>query len=127
LLDVEIPAVAQQQMRGLSLVSAMKGKAQPQDIISETDYRQYTYKRSLIAPDGWKLIYTLESRSRELYDLNTDPSELHDLASAEPEKADELQTRLFAHYRSIGHDLTTQSWEPGLNPVYHSQAKGAKK
>ena len=127
LLDVEVPDVARNQMRGTSLVTAIQGTAAPRDIISETDYRQYTYKRSLIAPDGWKLIYTLESRSRELYDLIADPAEQHDLASSQPEKADEFQERLFAHYRSIGHDLTTHSWEPGLNPVYNSQGKGQKK
>lgn len=126
LLDVDVTDIAQKQMRGTSLVAAIQGDSQPQDIISETDYRQYTYKRSLIGPDGWKLIYTLESRSRELYDLNTDPAEQLDLASAEPEKADELQARLFTHFRSIGHDLTVHSWEPGLNPVYNSQAKGKK-
>lgn len=127
LLDVEVPDAAQKQMRGTSLVAAIQGQAAPQDIISETDYRQFTYKRSLIAPDGWKLIYTLESRSRELYDLNTDAAEQHDLASTQAEKADELQDRLFAHFRAIGHDLTTHSWEPGLNPVYNSQVKGKPK
>jgi arylsulfatase A-like enzyme len=126
LLDVEVPAVAQKQMRGTSLVAAIQGTSAPQDIISETDYRQYTYKRSLIAPDGWKLIYTLESRSRELYDLNSDPGEEHDLATTNPDKADELEARLFAHYESIGHDLKAQSWQPGLNPVYNSQAKSPK-
>ena len=30
---------------------------------------------------------------------------------------------LFAHFKSIGHDLTANRWETGLNPVYNSQAK----
>ncbi|MBC7853114.1 MAG: sulfatase [Pirellulaceae bacterium] len=127
LLDVDVPSAAQEQMRGQSLVAAIQGEAAPRDIISETDYRQFTYKRSLIAPDGWKLIYSLESRSRELYDLNTDPAEQQDFASSQPQLADELEQRLFAHFRAIGHDLTTHSWEPGLNPVYNSQAKGRPK
>jgi choline-sulfatase len=126
LLDVDVPETAQKQMRGASLAEAMAGEPSPQDIISETDYRQYTYKRSLIAPDGWKLIYTLESRSRELYDLNADLAEQYDLASTHPDKADELEARLFAHYEAIGHDLKAQSWQPGLNPVYNSQAKPRK-
>lgn len=127
LLDVDVPDIAQKQMHGQSLVAAIAGEAQSQDLISETDYRQYTYKRSLISPDGWKLIYTLESRSRELYDLNTDPHELTNLAATEPQKADDLQSRLFTHFRHIGHDLTAHPWEPGLNPVYNSQGKEAKK
>ena len=87
LLDVEVPAVAQMQMRGQSLVAALQGEAEPRDIVSETDYRQYTYKRSLIGPDGWKLIYTLETRSRELYDLNTDPGEQNNLATTQTSKS----------------------------------------
>src|SRR3712207_8308548 len=50
-------------------------------VFSETDYRQYTYKRSIIKPDGWKLIYTLEDKGRELYNLNADPGETRDRKS----------------------------------------------
>jgi arylsulfatase A-like enzyme len=79
----------------------------------------------VITPDGWKLIYTLETKTRELYDLNADPGEAKNLADAEPRRADELERKLFAHFKSIGHDLTARRWETGLNPVYPSQAKDA--
>jgi hypothetical protein len=75
------------------------------------------------APDGRKLIYTLETGTRELYDLNADPGETRDLAAAEPARADALQRRLFAHFQSLGHDLTAKRWRVGLNPVYDAQAK----
>ena len=42
----------------------------------------------------------------------------HDLAT-DPE----LEQKLFSHYRSIGHELTSKKWETGLNPVYPSQGK----
>jgi arylsulfatase A-like enzyme len=123
LLDVGMPPRVRAQLRGRSLTALMRGEAVGRDVFSETDYRAYTYKRSIIAPDGWKLIFTLENGSRELYDLNTDFSEAHNLADVEKQRADELERRLFAHFKSIGHDLRGQRWEVGLNPVYKSQAK----
>jgi arylsulfatase A-like enzyme len=118
LLGIQATANLQEQLRGESLASAMRGEPQSRDIISETDYREYTYKRSLIAPDGWKLIYTLNGRTRELFDLNRDPDETNNLAGSQPGIADELEERLFAHYESIGHDLRGRGWETGMNPVY---------
>ena len=63
------------QLCGASLVPALKGAPIRRDVFFETDYREYTYKRSVVTPDGWKLIYTLESCTRELYDL-TDRAEV---------------------------------------------------
>jgi choline-sulfatase len=125
LLDVPVTQEVRKQMRGGSLVPAMQGESARRDVFSETDYREYTYKRSIIDPDGWKLIYTLESKTRELYDLNADPGETDDRSAAEPARAEELQRRLFAHFAAIGHDLTARKWEVGLNPAYPSQ--GPKK
>jgi choline-sulfatase len=127
LLDVKVSDIARKQMRGVSLATAFMGEATSRDVFSETDYRQYTYKRSIIAPEGWKLIYTLETKSRELYDLNADPSETHNAVQAEAKRADELEQRLFAHFASIGHDLTAKRWEVGFNPVYTFTTPAAKK
>jgi arylsulfatase A-like enzyme len=126
LVDVAMPPQAKEQLRGTSLAAAMRGEQPARDVISETDYRQFTYKRSLIGPDNWKLIYTLETRSRELYDLNRDPAETRDLAADQPARADELEARLFEHYRAIGHDLRSQEWAPGYNPVYGVGGSGAQ-
>jgi choline-sulfatase len=126
LLDVEVPQKVKQQLRGDSLVGAMKGEAVKKDVFSETDYREYTFKRSIVTPDGWKLIYVLETKTRELYHLGDDPGETRNLADVETKRADELQRKLFAHFAAIGHDLTKREWKQGLNPVYPSQAKDGK-
>jgi arylsulfatase A-like enzyme len=123
LLDVPLTDPLQTQLRGESLVTALQDNYQPRDLFAETDYREYTFQRAIISPAGQKLIFTLESGRRELYDLNADAAEQQDLSAVNVESADELQARLFAHFRNIGHDLTAQRWQPGLNPVYDSQAK----
>jgi arylsulfatase A-like enzyme len=123
LLDVPLSDQVRRQLRGESLVSTLQGQSQERNVFSETDYREYTYKRAILTPEGWKLICTLESGRCELYDLHVDPAELHDLAPSQPELADSLQARLFAHFRSIGHDLTARDWNVGLNPVYPSQGQ----
>jgi len=123
LLDVSMPERARAQMRGVSLVPAMQGEPAARDVFSETDYRQYTYKRAITTPDGWKFIRTLEDGGRELYHLPADPGETRNLAASEPQRAADLERKLLAHYKAIGHDLTSKRWEVGLNPVYPSQGK----
>ena len=127
LLDIQGSELVNKQLRGSSLVPAMKGEPVQRDVLSETDYRLYTYKRSILAPDGWKLIYTLESKSRELFDLNTDSGETRNRAKDEMLRADELETKLFKHFESIGHDLTKRHWEIGFNPVYTFPDKNGPK
>ena len=123
LLSIKLSDQVKQQLRGQSLVPAMNGQRIKRDVISETDYREYTYKRSIITHDGWKLVYTLELRTRELFNLNSDPNETKNLAKSNPEKARELEIKLFDYYISIGHDLKARQWPIGLNPVYPSQSK----
>lgn len=127
LLDISLPEGARRQMRGSSLVPAFTGGAVAKDVYAETDYRQYTYKRSITNTDGWKFIYTLEDKGRELYDLKNDPAETINLVAREPRRAYELEQKLFGRFKSIGHDLNAREWIPGLNPVYDSQAVGKKK
>lgn len=119
LANVSMP----KQLRGTSLVSAFKGEPVERDVFAETDYRQYTYKRAIITQDGWKLIYTLETKKRELFNLKDDAGETKNLADTERTRADDLENRLFAHFQSIGHDLTARRWEVGFNPVYTFETK----
>lgn len=123
LLAVRPPEVLARRLRGESLVPVLKGAPAARSAFAETDYRAFTYKRCVVSPDGRKLIYTLESRTRELYDLTADPGETRDLSKVDPARADALERELFAHFARIGHDLTARQWEVGLNPVYTSQGK----
>jgi arylsulfatase A-like enzyme len=127
LLAVPVPGTVAKQLRGTSLVPALRGEPARRDVFCETDYRQYTYKRAVVTPDGWKFVYTLESKTRELYDLTADPGETADRSAADPARAAALERKLFAHFESIGHDLAGRRWEIGLNPVYPSQAKDPPK
>lgn len=127
LLDVQMSETARLQQRGTSLVPAMRGDRVQRNVFSETDYREYTFKRSIITPEGWKLVCTLETKGRELFDLNFDPGERRNLATSEPKRAAELEAKLFAHFKSIGYDLTARRWGVGMNPVYNSQGKGSFK
>ena len=127
LLGVRIPTGAEKQFRGTSLAPVMKGESANRKVFSETDYRDYTFKRSIITPAGWKLIYTLEADARELYNLEDDPGETKNLAEEQSTIANDLQRKLFAHFKSIGHDLHNKEWKTGLNPVYRSQAKASAK
>ncbi len=122
LLQIKVGEDVAKQLRGQSLVPAMQGKPVQRPIYSETNYRDYTFKRSLTTPDGWKLIYTLENNTCELYDLNADPAELTNLAEPEGKRVDKMQRQLFAYFKSIGHDLKAREWKVGMNPVYPSQA-----
>lgn len=124
LLEVEVPAATRTRLRGVSLAPALRGEPVGRDVYSETDYRLYTFKRSVRTADGWKFILTLEDGARELYNLRDDPGETRNLAAAEPRRAYELEQRLFAHFASLGDDLGAPR-TTGLSPVYDSQARPA--
>jgi arylsulfatase A-like enzyme len=123
LLGVSPPPGVEKQMRGKSLIDVAHANERRFDLFAETDYRQHTYKRAIITDDGWKLIVTLEDKTRELYDTTNDPGEKVNRAEALPERADGMQRRLFAHFKDIGQDLTARKWERGFNPVYTFPAK----
>jgi arylsulfatase A-like enzyme len=124
IVDVPADAALKRQMEGHSLVPLLRGESLPaEDIYIETDYRLYTHKRGLRTADGWKLIHTLQTKTNELYNLNTDPGEARDQARNEPRLAYELEQKLFAHYKKLGVDLDEQEWPLGCSPVYADQCR----
>lgn len=95
LLGITPKAGVKKQMQGVSLAPLLAGKHLALDGISETDYLLRSFKRSLRTNDGWKFIISLDTEERELYNLNNDPGELHNLARENPRKTYELEQRLF--------------------------------
>lgn len=127
LLKIKPNDTVKVQMKGISLVSAMKGNDVSRDVYSETDYRLYTHKRAVITSDGWKFILTLaeapnKTYIREMYNLNVDPFEKNNLADLEPMKAYELEQNLLMHLKKMGTNIAGP-WEVGCSPVYNEQCK----
>lgn len=111
------------QLRGVSLIPLLEGKKMPErNIFSETDYRDYTHKRSVRTHDKWKFIISLENGHKELYNLQVDPGEKKNLINNEPGKADELYQLLKIHLTQMGSNIE-KSLDTGCLPVYGDQCK----
>ncbi|HEY2745105.1 MAG TPA: sulfatase-like hydrolase/transferase [Polyangia bacterium] len=85
-------------MHGRSLLGALLGEPLPPapiyaEMLPATSWNHYW--RALV--DGsWKLIQKLSENTTELYDLSSDPTEQHNLASSRPDEAAKLGRELKA-------------------------------
>lgn len=77
-------------------------------------YRGDETPYGIVRDGAWKLIVRYEGPTHELYDLSADPSEAHDLASAEPARVRELAAALADHLTATGAHL------PRPNPAYRA-------
>lgn len=109
------------QTKGIDLTPSFNGNNISHDVYSETDYRLYTFKRSLQTVDGWKLILTLDSSKKELYNLNTDPNEQLNLITNNPIKGYDLEQTLRKHIDNTSSSRTSS--QLGCSPVYGDQCK----
>ena len=88
-----INGVKQMPMHGTSMAYAIKNPAEPTR--KKVQHFEMIGHRGIVA-DGWKAVTRHKFRTEltddvwELYDLNNDFSEAHDLAAKHPEKLDEL-------------------------------------
>lgn len=110
-----------EQTRGVNLVPALSNQSVTHNVFSETDYRLYTFKRSLQTPDGWKFILTLDNGKKELYQLIQDPNEQTNLILINPQKAYELEQILSKHIDETSGQRTSE--QLGCSPVYSDQCK----
>ena len=127
------PAPEDQPLDGLSYVSALKDPASKLSrgslfwhfpgYLGASGNTWRTKPVSVIRDGNWKLIENIEDHSLELYDLSADLSEKNNLASAQPEKAASLLSKLNDWRKSVGAKLPTanEASAPG------SAKKGKKK
>lgn len=115
-----LPARPQQHVDGVSLVPVLRGGTMP-DRPLFWHYPHYGNQggepSSIIRAGDWKLIHYYEDGRNELYHLTSDPIERNNIASVEPEKAEELHRRLKlwleatdARYPSKNPDFDESKW-----------------
>ena len=61
---------------------------------------------------NFKLVEFFEDSKVELYDLASDPGERQDLASSQPERAEEMRKRLAEWRASVGAQMPTPNPDP---------------
>ena len=84
------------KIQGVNLLNIIHGKKKSNlPALIETDLRMMGRVRALRTEDGWKFIYHLKKKTSELYNLKNDPGETNNLAEEYPQKAKELEKRLF--------------------------------
>ncbi|THB77206.1 MAG: hypothetical protein D6B25_07565 [Desulfobulbaceae bacterium] len=89
--------ISMKQFEGVSLIPLMQGESIELIGFSETDYLLQSFKRAVNTSDGWKLILSLDTEARELYNLQSDPLEQTNLIEQNGRKAYELEQMLYQH------------------------------
>ena len=92
LLAVDVPKPVQ----GRSLLPLARGERLDQVALSETWYPRHHYGWSELTSIRDGRHHFIAAPRRELYDTQVDPGELHDLAAANPSRADALDRALHA-------------------------------
>ncbi len=123
LLDAAgLPRMPEQHVDGVSFLPLLKGE--PFDRGKPLFWHYPHYGNQGATPacsvrDGdWKLIEFFEDSRLELYNLRDDLSEEHDLATADPQRVQELHTRLIAWRESVEAQI------PAPNPDYDAMMAG---
>ncbi len=110
-----------QNLDGRSFLSLLQGDPPSKSPPDRELYWHYPhYSNQGGGPAGavrsghWKLIETYETGRCELFDLNRDPTESHDLAEAEPERVNGLKQMLADWRTSVGARMPqpNPNWKP---------------
>lgn len=116
---MDLAGVDHQSTDGKSLLSVFKGKKEvnrDELFWHFPHYHGSTWKPgSALRKGKWKLVVHYEDERTELFNLEEDPGELHDLSSKLPEKTNELKSRLDWHLKETGASFPTP------NPAYQGE------
>ena len=108
LVDLPMP----EDVMGRSLVGLAHGRPsapRPFPLMAETYRPEAPLDKRALVVDGWKLIRTFYPRTPavdELYDLSSDPDELHDVVRSRPDTASNLAVALDQLVASVGRGAT---------------------
>jgi arylsulfatase A-like enzyme len=84
-------------VRGQSLLPVLAGGEPPERVFySQNRANRTLYEQDALYQGRTKLIYAARSDRAELYDLRADPTEQHDLSTADPQRAAALRKELRA-------------------------------
>lgn len=101
-----LPERPKQHVDGVSFAPALRGAGSGERDAIFWHYPHYGNQGgspgAAIREGDWKLIVHFEERPAELYNVAEDPSELHDLAPAHPERVEALRDRLATWQASVG-------------------------
>jgi arylsulfatase A-like enzyme len=126
-----LPLMPQQHCDGVSLVPLLKAETLQRGPLF-WHYPHYGNQGG--APSGavrdgdWKLIEWYEDGSLELFNLRDDLSETTNLAARQPDKAQELHTKLVAWRQEVGALLpkSNPDWDPSQPPPKTKKRKQKK-
>jgi len=112
--------IPEQHMDGVSMVPLFDMNHEPEDRPIFWHYPHYSNQGgkpgAAVRKGKYKLIEFFEDKRSELYDLDTDPGEAHDLTAEMPEKAEELLQLLHSWQENLGARMMHPN--PGYNSDY---------
>ena len=113
----------QQHLDGVSFVPLLRGKTRPRRPLY-WHYPHYsnqgTWPTGAVRDGKYKLVEDYEDNHDELYDIEADIGEQHDLASAMPEKVAQMRQMLHVWLKSVDAQM------PTANPNYVPPKPGAQ-
>lgn len=116
---VDIPALPNQHIDGVSLVPILEGEKMNVKRPLYWHYPHYGNQggepSSIIQEDGWKLIHYWEDNRNELYQLNADIAEESNVAEDNPEITIQMRSKLLAWLTSVGANLP--ELDSDYNPI----------